>query len=449
VNATKKNSQNSRFYYVCVAIEMRAGGLQLARLHTEADPRTLTADELDELMLTVVTARGLKQTDIADTGDGPCMAVSVWDTEADCKAAYDDAVRDTGRDGRNTPPRPFTADDQMTVASALFEAFADILDEPREAWPAAFSARLDEDRTDVGMQIARALSATPEGTLSLFAHALWARVGFPKITMGHRFAASLLVTTASSEAVSMVRAPFPAFVIELPESLLSVDDPSGGGQRSLRRVLVTTMPDPRNEDSFAWGFTAHADNGVCVWRAGVQSADMQPAYGEDMEALTVDAFNFRTTSRDERVMALLGRLIINTCLAMSDPGRVHAVGPGHTAWRRHQAGGPVRSSPEPVVRMFRVGRPVTHDFRDAVREYIDGRRRTLSVQSVVAGHYKTQPHGPRSALRKLIWREPYWRGPEDAPIAVRPHEMRDGPVKATPRTSDAVDAVGAKKAAAS
>lgn len=39
----------------------------------------------------------------------------------------------------------------------------------------------------------------------------------------------------------------------------------------------------------------------------------------------------------------------------------------------------------------------------------------LGWRSDVAGHFKTQPHGPQSSLRKLIFVEGYARGPEGAP----------------------------------
>jgi len=40
----------------------------------------------------------------------------------------------------------------------------------------------------------------------------------------------------------------------------------------------------------------------------------------------------------------------------------------------------------------------------------------LRMQSIVRGHWKQQAHGPQNALRKLIWVEPYLRGP-DAQVA--------------------------------
>lgn len=40
---------------------------------------------------------------------------------------------------------------------------------------------------------------------------------------------------------------------------------------------------------------------------------------------------------------------------------------------------------------------------------------TVEYRVDVRGHFKLQPHGPGSTLRKLIWVDTYKRGPEDAP----------------------------------
>ena len=47
-------------------------------------------------------------------------------------------------------------------------------------------------------------------------------------------------------------------------------------------------------------------------------------------------------------------------------------------------------------------------------------RRTL-----VQGHWKQQPHGPGNALRKMMWIQPYWRGPDELePSTVPTHALK-------------------------
>jgi len=50
-------------------------------------------------------------------------------------------------------------------------------------------------------------------------------------------------------------------------------------------------------------------------------------------------------------------------------------------------------------------------------------RGPVTVRTLVAGHWKTQPYGPKSTLRKTIWREPFWRGPLEAPEAKTLHVL--------------------------
>jgi len=63
-------------------------------------------------------------------------------------------------------------------------------------------------------------------------------------------------------------------------------------------------------------------------------------------------------------------------------------------------------------------------MRKAVVEYGKHGGKSPTVQCVVAGHWKMQPCGPGGSERKRIFIEPYWRGPEDAPIAIRPHVLK-------------------------
>lgn len=51
-------------------------------------------------------------------------------------------------------------------------------------------------------------------------------------------------------------------------------------------------------------------------------------------------------------------------------------------------------------------------------------RRVLLHRLLVRGHWRLQPHGPQSSLRKLIFIEPYWRGPEMAVEVNKPYEVK-------------------------
>jgi hypothetical protein len=81
-----------------------------------------------------------------------------------------------------------------------------------------------------------------------------------------------------------------------------------------------------------------------------------------------------------------------------------------------------RKTKEPTRWNFQVTRDVKLDVRDQVRSYVLGHKGgRLSLQRLVRGHLKRQPYGPESSLRKWVHIEPYWQGPEDAPIAKKSH----------------------------
>jgi hypothetical protein len=254
--------------------------------------------------------------------------------------------------------------------------------------------------------------------VTLIGMANWADGGFPQITMGHKFAAALLVTNVHDDVLKQVRAPWPGFFIEVPDGLLELFDNDTGLYRPIRRVLVTRLQHPTKGST--WGYVAFTDTAVSIWRYGVTIEELLPAHLEG-NPFDGDPTLLDITEQDERVMSLVGRLIVNGCLAMSDPTAVKEIGPGHAAYARSQRR---RTSPDPVVRTFQIGRPLKHDFRERLRAYVrTGTGRLLNVQTLVCGHWKGQWHGPGNGLYKVIWRAPYWRGPEDAPIVVRAHEL--------------------------
>jgi hypothetical protein len=90
-----------------------------------------------------------------------------------------------------------------------------------------------------------------------------------------------------------------------------------------------------------------------------------------------------------------------------------------------------RAPGSPAHRLIHVGRPLNIDLRPNIENYIrtgkTGTRRggPPTVQVLVRGHYKRQAYGVGRLLRKVIWIEPFWRGPEEAIINVRPKLKAD------------------------
>jgi hypothetical protein len=269
------------------------------------------------------------------------------------------------------------------------------------------------------------LLQTHDGHAQIIGHARWAASGFPFVAVGHKYAAALLVTNTTLEAVAAARPPFPAFVIEVPEGLLFTHDAQGTAN-PIRFILVHQLANPRLPEGWAWAYTTYADNDVSMFRYGVTAEELLP---EDIPIDTIleggregnddrTPLSLTLTDEDKRTSALVGRLIVNVCLAFSDPANVAERGNGRKSARKKTVG-KSRGSDEPVVRNYFLGQSIEHDFRDVVARYIRGERRSPSVQVLASGYYRMQPHGPRNSLRRLQWIKPSWRGPETAPIPIR------------------------------
>lgn len=310
----------------------------------------------------------------------------------------------------------------MTYAEHCLRVEDRVLPEVLRANPHLVEERFFRDQAFL-----KSMAADAERQIFLCAFAYWVQSGFAQIEMGHKYAAALIMTNVSREIAEEVQMPFKAFAIEIPNGLLAVQD-RDGSLRAITRVTVTRMPNAIAGEK-AWAYTAETDSSLTFWRFGATIDDLLHEKHFPVHASADPLFNplaVTITDSDERVALCLGRLIINTCLAMADPSNFKEVGPGHRIYAQAQKGGSSKTNHlPPVVRTFRVGKPVAHDFRDAISDFVAGRRERqgLDCQITVVGHYKRQVFGAGRKERKIIWIEPYRRGPEGAPILVRPHVL--------------------------
>jgi hypothetical protein len=267
------------------------------------------------------------------------------------------------------------------------------------------------------------MTQTADGQVTLVTIGRWAEAAYPTIQLAHTFAAGLMATNISKEIADEIRLPFPAILLEVPSGLLDLETETGA-LLPITRILITRMPNTRIQ-GIGWAYIALTPTPLTFWRFGCKTEDMLGIGDWETHKTANPEFNPFSqpiTDRDERLGNLIGRLILNVCLAMADPANVKPIGPGHKA---HAQAHHRRQPGPPVIRNFQVGKPLKHDFRRLVTAYLHGEReyRELSVQTLVAGHWKRQPYGEARALRKTIWIVPYWRGPEDAPIIQRPHVL--------------------------
>lgn len=236
---------------------------------------------------------------------------------------------------------------------------------------------------------------------TLVALGSWYHNGLPRITIGHKHAASLMCTTMAPEYVRELRAPWDSFMIDVPRGLLPSSILDG---RELAHANVFTA----NGLVEANLFGEYADQNEA------ESTKARKMSSCDLATLCEDA------SSDHPAFQLLARLVVGVVAELMTHRPAHYKERGPSAVRRNPRG-------EPLIRTFELRRDVRVDCREAVKNFAKhGKRATgkITVQTLVAGHWRNQVCGTGNKDRKYIHIEPFWRGPEGAPIALRPHKLR-------------------------
>lgn len=248
----------------------------------------------------------------------------------------------------------------------------------------------------------------------------WLHGGCVTLTAGHKYAAALCATRMDRDSVDDVELPAMAFRVTIPDGVI-VHEAKSLELLQVNVVLTTTIS----------GVLFEGRNGSklmiipVVFTGGKnRMLDFLTSNEEDGADLWVGEFEHPRAAevlsqKDVRMrMALLARrLTVGLLLSYTHTNH----------WKerviRTTSSGERRGPPPHRVISF--GTPINMDVRPALHEYVGGTRANgaPSVQSLVRGHYKRQVVGVARSGRKVIWVEPYWRGPEDAPILARPYKV--------------------------
>lgn len=252
--------------------------------------------------------------------------------------------------------------------------------------------------TDRGHQILPKLNLAAEaGCLWL-----WADCGFQVIEVDERLAWSLMSTELRGVKPSM---PWRSFVIKLPRRLLYTEV----GSECLFAVVTAIAPGER-----AIQIQVHSDDGKSLHDCFSDISKMIERMDVFDEGVAVADFD--RTEHERRLLDTVARLVAGVMLELETRA-------SHTKRR------PMRLSERIVLRKknhtashWVLSRPVVVDCREAVIESVTGvGGGRLSVRTLVRGHWRRQVCGKGRQDRKLIHIEPFWRGPEDGPIPIRPH----------------------------
>jgi len=260
--------------------------------------------------------------------------------------------------------------------------------------------------------------------------ARWYEQGTPRVVWSdQKFPEVLMATTADASVAELLRAPWRAFLVDLPPGLLHSKHPETGESCELTQLLVHCVT-REHDGARTWNFLAQGPGYIELWRHGLTSEHLLKVgrdYYSDLYAGSVD-------KQDERVLVLLGRLLIGLCLTFSDPEKVRLA--KHTKASK-QGGGMGKRRPEPVTRNYVVEAVTTLKVREALIDFVkNGQRKakgSVNLRSLVRGHWKMQAHGAGHLLRKLIFVEPYWSPRDDSlPAVTREFVVQSPPCSTSP-----------------
>ena len=239
----------------------------------------------------------------------------------------------------------------------------------------------------------------------------WAACGFPIVEPTHMLAASLMATWMPPEHAPELRVPWETFLIRIPQGL----------------IPRPTHPD---EQPLAFVYLMSTDKAQPVIGFGTETKCIFISQPIDSLASLVGKADAQKFARLASVIPLpkldlLLRFVVGVLVELDTPPNRTAIAqgaPSSSAGTKSSRSGPPKSW------VFVLRRNVKIDARAWVKAYAlghgdKGAKGALGVQILVRGHHKRQVHGAGRLLRKWIHVEPYWRGPEDAPIAARAHTI--------------------------
>lgn len=229
----------------------------------------------------------------------------------------------------------------------------------------------------------------------------WTESNFAKLEVGHKLAASLALTDIPEDVE--VQAPWMAWSFVIPSGLFDyvLDDGDGHGREGSGKM-----------EAFARALCFGSEIQYIVCSSGTILGPL-------------DREKMLETADSDGVGPLLDALVRGACLALGDPEQCKKkqVGSSSSTKNRREGGAPDLSNAR-----FMLMAPVQVDLRDALKAVQRGEKHKggkLTVQFLVRGHPKNQAYGPNMSLRKRIWIQPFWKGPEESRVLLRNYVMKD------------------------
>ncbi len=235
----------------------------------------------------------------------------------------------------------------------------------------------------------------------------WCLSGFQRVNLAHKHAASLMCTHMPAESISEIPMAWECFLIDIPEGLISYE------RSNRERIQVTHV--------LLLQHAAQPEEGPALFIIGADKLEGGFCLEKQFDLRKLASLKTHPDDAQNRAFRMLVNFCLGVCFEVTEHRPASSRSNGSSsrpAIKRNSRG-------EPVANTFTLARNVKIDCREAVKEYVAKGSKSPLVQTLVRGHSKMQSHGVKKSLRKVIFVEPYWRGPEDAPIGIRSHILKE------------------------
>ena len=287
-------------------------------------------------------------------------------------------------------------------------------------WPGTYGdGMFDEDVMD--SLLAASNRQHPDRTTAFRANNVWHMLWDTKWVDGacrmlvsdESYLAALACTKTTAHDAEDIHIPWPAFLVRFPAGFL----PAGEGKwvtharcvqvrhRGLGRDMACLMI---HVDSMVHPIAVISDQDALIDILHDQT-DFGDALSPDKNyGFDVDELGRSLVMAKRCILGLLFTLQHTTNWKTN--GSIHATRA-------------IGSREPPAHRAITVGRPLSVNLASSVRDVCRHGGSAPSYQTLVRGHRKRQVIGIGRTGRRVIWVDPYWRGPEGAPILARPYKV--------------------------
>lgn len=237
----------------------------------------------------------------------------------------------------------------------------------------------------------------------------WGRAGYPVFSLTPDFFEAMHMTDFGDPSEEPLHLPFHAFVMSFPKSSHFVN----ASRFFVYRVPTVTGAGDLSTLEVKWQLrqlsVMTADPCFTRWASHFTRKELTDEASRIDEPLKGDYH--RPPTAEELPMLRRARIFLGNVMSY-----IEGAGPLPAEQRKKSA------APAAVER---VAKGPTFDVGRSIRLH-PGIRAALAAGAgvnaasgfeldkrfLVRGHWKNQPHGPQRSLRKRLWLEPYWKGPE-------------------------------------